>query len=99
LSNKALPEIRALPMGEARPLRGAEDQGFIVTNPPYGRRMGDRAAAERTYGEMGRLLTRFPGWKIAVITDHPGFESFFGRKAGFCREITNGAIQSYFYQY
>jgi putative N6-adenine-specific DNA methylase len=94
-----LPEIRALPMGEARPPAGAEDRGFIVTNPPYGKRIGDRAAAERTYGEMGRLMERFPGWKIAVITDHPGFESFFGRKAASCREITNGAIQSYFYQY
>jgi putative N6-adenine-specific DNA methylase len=96
---KALPEIRALPMGEARPPEGAEEPGFIVTNPPYGKRMGDRAAAEQTYGEMGKLLNRFPGWKLAVVTDHPGFESFFGRKADSCREITNGAVQSYLYQY
>ncbi|MDR2159798.1 MAG: class I SAM-dependent RNA methyltransferase [Treponema sp.] len=96
---KALPEIRTLPAGEARPLWEAAERGFIVTNPPYGKRMGDRTAAERTYGEMGELPNRFPGWKIAVITDHPGFESFFGRKADSCREITNGAVQSYFYQY
>ncbi|MDR1617667.1 MAG: class I SAM-dependent RNA methyltransferase [Treponema sp.] len=97
--DRALPQVRPLPLEEARPPEGAEEQGFIVTNPPYGKRIGDRAAAERTYGEMGKLLKRFPGWKIAVITDHPGFESFFGRKAASFREIANGAIQSYLYQY
>jgi putative N6-adenine-specific DNA methylase len=99
LPGGVLPEIRVLPMREARPLRGAEEQGFIVTNPPYGKRVGDRPEAERVYGEMAGLLNRFAGWKIAVITDHPGFESFLGRKAASCREITNGAVQSYFYQY
>jgi len=73
--------------------------GFIVTNPPYGRRLGDAESAEKTYAEMGCLARNFPGWKLALITDHPGFESFFGRKADSCREITNGAIRSYLYQY
>jgi putative N6-adenine-specific DNA methylase len=41
----------------------------------------------------------FPEWKLALITDHPGFESFFGGKADSCREISNGAVPSYFFQY
>jgi putative N6-adenine-specific DNA methylase len=48
---------------------------------------------------MGKLAENFSGWKLALITDHSGFESFFGRKADSCREITNGAIRSYLYQY
>jgi putative N6-adenine-specific DNA methylase len=75
------------------------EPGFIVTNPPYGKRLGDPAEAERIYGEMNVLRRNFPGWKLAVITDHPGFESFFGRKADSCREISNGAVPSYFFQY
>jgi putative N6-adenine-specific DNA methylase len=93
-----LPDIRVLPMKEAAAGSGAE-AGFLITNPPYGKRLGDPEEAERTYGEMGTLRGNFPGWKIAVITDHPGFESFFGMKASSCREITNGAIPSYFFQY
>jgi putative N6-adenine-specific DNA methylase len=71
----------------------------MVTNPPYGKRLGDTAASQRIYGEMAGLARNFPHWKLAVITDHPGFESFFGKKADSCREISNGSIPSYFYQY
>lgn len=74
--------------------------GFIITNPPYGKRLGDQAQAENIYKEMAEFLTSgFEKWKLAVITDHSGFESFFGKKADSCREISNGAIPSYFYQY
>ena len=76
-----------------------EPLGFLVTNPPYGRRLGETADAERIYGNMKILREHFSGWKLAVISDHPGFESFFGSKADSCREISNGAVQSYFYQY
>jgi len=76
-----------------------QTEGFLVTNPPYGKRLGDQSMAEQVYSEMGGLVQRFPGWKLAIITDHSGFESFFGKKADFCREISNGAIPSYFFQY
>jgi len=91
------PSFRALPMEEASNPFGQE--GFIITNPPYGRRLGDTESAERNYTEMGCLTRPFSGWKLALITDHSGFESFFGRKADSCREITNGAIRSYLYLY
>ena len=95
-SKFALPSFRVLPMEEATPLT---EEGFLITNPPYGRRMGDTESSEKIYTEMGKLARRFSGWKLALITDHPGFESFFGKKADSCREITNGAIRSYLYQY
>jgi len=98
---KAIP-FEVLSMEEAEPLAIAGaggDKGFIITNPPYGRRLGDTESAEKNYAEMRCLARNFPGWKLALISDHPGFESFFGRKADLCREITNGAICSYLYQY
>jgi putative N6-adenine-specific DNA methylase len=76
-----------------------EEPGFIITNPPYGIRLGDNESAEAVYREMGALEQNFPGWKLACITDHSGFESFIGKKAVSCKEITNGAIDSYFYQF
>jgi putative N6-adenine-specific DNA methylase len=93
-----MPALKVLPMRAARTPFGA-DAGFIVTNPPYGKRLGDQASSERTYGEMAALREGFPGWKLALITNHPGFESFFNRKADSCREISNGAIPSCFFQY
>jgi putative N6-adenine-specific DNA methylase len=93
------PPFSVLPMEKAAPPESAGEEGFLITNPPYGRRLGDAESAEKTYTEMGCLARNFPGWKLAIITDHSGFESFFGRKADSCREITNGAIHSYLYQY
>jgi putative N6-adenine-specific DNA methylase len=94
---ESLPDIRTLRMKDVR--APGDEPGFIITNPPYGKRLGDPEMAERTYREMTELCRHFPGWKLALITDHSGFESFFGRKADSCREITNGAIPSYFFQY
>ena len=90
-------DINVLPMSQAA--SPYDDPGFLVTNPPYGKRLGDQGAAEQIYGEMKTLEERFPGWKFAIITDHSGFESFYGKKADSCREISNAAIPSYFYQY
>jgi putative N6-adenine-specific DNA methylase len=99
----ALPSFRVLSMEDAFPPEEFDieesGEGFIITNPPYGRRLGDPESAERTYAEMAKLSRHFPGWKLVLITDHPGFESFYVRKADSCREITNGAIRSYMYQY
>jgi putative N6-adenine-specific DNA methylase len=78
---------------------GASVPGFIVTNPPYGRRRGESAEADERYGSMAGLCKTFPGWKLALICDHPGFESCFGRKADNCRELKSGAIDTWLYQY
>jgi putative N6-adenine-specific DNA methylase len=95
-------DLRQLSMEEACAPSGCGDTeppGFIVTNPPYGKRLGTLGEAEAVYGGMAALRGHFSGWKLALITSHPGFESFFGSKADSCREITNGAIPSYFFQY
>ena len=92
-----LPKITGLPMQKAKP----EDDscGVIVTNPPYGKRLGDTETSERIYGEMAVFVRNFPNWKLAVICDHPGFETFFGRKADSCNEIKGGQNELFFYQY
>jgi putative N6-adenine-specific DNA methylase len=96
-----LPVVTTTPMKTARPPFEAAEapKGFIITNPPYGKRLGDIEASLEIYREMAVLAKNFQGWKLAVISDHPGFESFFGRKADSCREITGGAIPAFFYQY
>jgi putative N6-adenine-specific DNA methylase len=96
-NEKAAIAFKSMPMKEARST--FEDPGFLITNPPYGKRLGDQSQSEQIYREMGGLARQFSGWKLAVITDHSGFESFFGKKADSCREISNGAIPSFFYQY
>ncbi|GHV96024.1 RNA methyltransferase [Spirochaetia bacterium] len=105
-SGPALPEVKVLRMDAAKSpfapdndRKAGDPAGFIITNPPYGKRLEDPATAERIYGEMAALGQGFPQWKLALITDHSGFESFYGKKADSCREMSNGAIPSYFFQF
>jgi len=89
--------LKVLPMTQA--CSPYDSPGLIITNPPYGKRLGDQAIAEQIYRDMAVLEQRFTSWNLAVITDHSGFESFYGKKADSCREISNGAIPSFFFQY
>jgi putative N6-adenine-specific DNA methylase len=43
--------------------------GLVITNPPYGHRLGDARAAARGYRDLGGLLrAHFRGWRAAIVT-------------------------------
>ena len=49
--------------------------GLVITNPPYGHRLGDPRAAARGYRDLGGVLrAHFRGWRAAVVTP-PGSKS------------------------
>jgi putative N6-adenine-specific DNA methylase len=89
--------LSCLPMKDAKP--PAPQPGFIITNPPYGIRIGEVKEAEERYAGMASLCKTFPGWKLALICNHRGFESHFGRKADSCRGLKSGAVDTWLYQY
>ena len=44
--------------------------GLIIANPPYGQRIGDKKKLFSLYSSFGQtMLTRFKGWRVAVITN------------------------------
>jgi putative N6-adenine-specific DNA methylase len=51
---------------------GPGTPGLVIVNPPYGTRIGDRKALVPLYRALGQvLLTRFPGWRVGLITSEP----------------------------
>jgi putative N6-adenine-specific DNA methylase len=80
-------------------LRSRQKYGFIICNPPYGVRLGEKEGAERLYREMGKVFGAMDTWSAYVLTAHPGFERFFGRRADKKRKLYNGKIQCNLYQY
>lgn len=51
-------------------LRARADRGLILTNPPYGKRLGS-AKLGRLYGRLGAVARdRLPGFDLAVVTAH-----------------------------
>jgi putative N6-adenine-specific DNA methylase len=52
----------------AADVRAPAPSGLVVTNPPYGRRLGDPRAAARGYRDLGLALrAHFHGWRAAIL--------------------------------
>ena len=67
--------------------------GVVLTNPPYGERMGDRRAARAVARQLGLLLARSPGWSMSAITADRGFEEALGRRAVKRHRLYNGRLE------
>ncbi|KAJ50133.1 putative N6-adenine-specific DNA methylase [Clostridium tetanomorphum] len=74
-------------------------RGFIITNPPYGERIGELKEVENLYKVMGEVFQNLYDWSYFVITSHPEFEKYFGKKSDKNRKLYNGRIKCYYYQY
>lgn len=73
--------------------------GFIITNPPYGERIGNAKEVENLYEDMGRTFQELKDWSYFVITSYEDFEKCFGEKSDKNRKLYNGRIKCYYYQY
>ena len=71
----------------------------IVTNPPYGERLGTVGEAERLYREIGTHFRSLAPWQVYIITSHTGFERLYGRRADKVRKLYNGMLPCYLYQF
>ena len=55
------------------------DPGLVVTNPPYGERLGDARELIPLYESLGDLLKqRFGGWTAWVLSGNPGLGKRIG---------------------
>jgi putative N6-adenine-specific DNA methylase len=53
--------------------------GIVLTNPPYGARIGNRKALFGLYGSLGRVLSeRFGGWRVGIVTSDDGLAKALG---------------------
>ncbi|WP_019133030.1 THUMP domain-containing class I SAM-dependent RNA methyltransferase [Peptoniphilus obesi] len=83
---------------DIRDLDLAGDYGVIVTNPPYGVRIGGDDLAELEK-ELGKLYKENPTWSLFAISADEKFEKNFGKKSNRNRKLYNGRIKTYYYQY
>ena len=73
--------------------------GFIITNPPYGERLEDKADLPELYTQIGQAYQRLDSWSMFLITSFTDTEKYIGRKADKNRKIYNGMLKTYFYQF
>ena len=84
---------------DARKISAPGRRGTIVTNPPYGERMGSTREVEALYRDIGEHFRSLAPWQVYVITSHPGFEKLYGKRADKIRKLYNGMLECRLYQY
>lgn len=81
-------------------LRTEKESGVIITNPPYGERMGDQKSIQRVYQGLKDFMAENKTWSLFLITsDKSAEETVMGRLADRRRKLYNGRIEVTYFQF
>ena len=82
--------FRNLPLSAMDPLPGP---GLLLTNPPYGARIGEEKALRNLYAQLGNVArSRLPGWRVALLGANPRLEGQVGVPLHEVWRTNNGGI-------
>ena len=85
--------------GDFYELADPRSYGCVITNPPYGDRLGERETLQPLYESIPAVLSRFPTWSHYIYTAWNDFESLIGQEASRRRKIYNGRIECTYFQF
>ena len=100
--NAALAGVDKLIHFQKRPvseLNHPKKYGFIISNPPYGERIGDKEQLPKLYTEFAEGFKRLDSFSAYIITGYQDVEKYMGRKADKNRKIYNGMMKTYYYMF
>lgn len=80
-------------------LSSKKRHGCIITNPPYGERLGETEEIQRLYESMAEVFGPLDTWSIFLLTSFADFEKTLGRKATRRRKLYNARIACTLYQF
>ncbi len=68
--------------------------GFLVTNPPYGARLGEEAELKMLYEEMSEVFkSRYAGWQIFILAGNLGLARHITLTATEKIRLNNGPLE------
>jgi putative N6-adenine-specific DNA methylase len=68
-------------------------RGWIVSNPPYGVRVGDAARVRDLWAQLGNVLRRrAPGWRVTLLSPDAALERQLRIPVQLVAKTTNGGI-------
>ncbi|WP_460239828.1 bifunctional 23S rRNA (guanine(2069)-N(7))-methyltransferase RlmK/23S rRNA (guanine(2445)-N(2))-methyltransferase RlmL [Aurantivibrio infirmus] len=89
-------KVMVKPLSEfKRPSHGDFSRGLLVTNPPYGERLGEYDSLIPLYQRLGEVFREeFVGWRAAVFTGNPELGKKMGIRSNKKYKFFNGTIAS-----
>jgi len=74
--------------------------GIVISNPPYGIKMGEFQALNQIYISLNKTFRKKTGWSIYILTADEKFVDYFKRaRPDRVRKLHNGPIEVNYYQY
>ncbi|MBR6481235.1 MAG: class I SAM-dependent methyltransferase, partial [Thermoguttaceae bacterium] len=85
--------------GDFHDVSDPREYGCVITNPPYGERLGEKEALRPLYESIPAVLSRMPTWSHYIYTAWTDFETVIGQEATRRRKIYNGRIECAYFQF
>ncbi|MCA9140271.1 MAG: bifunctional 23S rRNA (guanine(2069)-N(7))-methyltransferase RlmK/23S rRNA (guanine(2445)-N(2))-methyltransferase RlmL, partial [Planctomycetales bacterium] len=85
--------------GDALRVTNKRRFGCLITNPPYGLRIGEDWELDALYQSLPEVLRGLPTWSHYFLTAYANFEQAVGRAADRRRKLYNGRIECTYYQF
>ena len=79
--------------------KSIEFHAYMITNPPYGERIGEEDEVFKLNKKLGMMKRKLSTWDFNILTSFSKFEKAFGREADKNRKLYNGRILTRYYQY
>lgn len=73
--------------------------GVLLSNPPYGERLGDEKEVRQLMNGVGKAFRNLPDWNAYILTALPDFERYFGKTADKKKKLFNANLLCGFYSY
>jgi len=88
-------------LAKAQDCEPGAKRGFILANPPYGKRLGTPEEAAELYASLSSLRGRFEeaGWGMGFVAEREDFGDSFGKAPVSSTRILSGAEELWFHWY
>jgi putative N6-adenine-specific DNA methylase len=100
LEANGLGECVRLKQANVLEISAPEESGVLVTNPPYGERLGETAELSALYPKLGDLLKqKFAGWRAYFFSGDSALPKGVRLTASKKTPLFNGKIECRLYEY
>ena len=100
LSAAGLAEAVKLKQANILEISSPLPNGILVTNPPYGNRIGEQLVLAELYPKLGDLLKKkFSGWQAFILSADPAQPKLIRLRAARRTPLFNGALECRLFEY
>ncbi len=84
--------------GDISDAQASSPKGLLISNPPYGERLGDASQLVPLYQKLGRsAFEHFQGWQAAFLTSNPELAKATGLRSNKHYTLYNGPLECKLY--